>query len=171
MQTRQAPAQTARQTMQQRGAEATRDLREALRLPTNPNDTSLLGTALARAAAREIRRNPQFAGEVRREYDELMALRGGGAKRAPSKAPQEPLVPLRYLSAQTIDPFAPPNPKDLVYVYGADKLGRALQEYTLDTLKQTADRIQAVHTGTRPKSRASKQSVIDYILQYSGTAD
>lgn len=167
MQTRQAPTQTARQTLQQRGAEATRELREALRLPANPSDTSILGTALARAAAREIRRNAAFASDVRREYDELTALRGGGRKSNSGKPVMEPLVPLRYLDVRTLDPLAPPNPKDLIYVYGQDKLGRALHEYTLDMLKQTADGIQAAHPGTKPKSRASKQSVIDYIVQYS----
>lgn len=172
MQTRQAPAQTARQTLQQRGAEATRELREALGLLANPNDTSILGTALARAAAREIRRNAAFAQDVRKEYDDLAALSGSGRKSSTGKAPLEPLVALRHLDVRAIDPYAPPDPKDLIYVYGQDKLGRALHEYTLDMLKQTADRVQAQHPGTKPKSRASKQSVIDYIVQYSrGTSD
>ena len=77
-------------------------------------------------------------------------------------------MPIRYLDVRTLDPFAPPNPKDLIYVYGADKLGRALQEYSLDRLKQTAESIQQEHPGTKPTSRANKQAVIDYIIRYSG---
>jgi hypothetical protein len=52
-------------------------------------------------------------------------------------------------------------------VYGYHQLGRALQDYTLDRLKQTADKIQAAHPGTKPKSKSSKQAVIDYIVAYS----
>ncbi|HEV2458223.1 MAG TPA: hypothetical protein VGS80_07640 [Ktedonobacterales bacterium] len=69
------------------------------------------------------------------------------------------------------DPFSPPDPQYLIQAYGLRQLDRALQDYMLDTLKQTADRIQASHPGSKPKSRASKQSVIDYIVQYSGTSD
>src|SRR5262245_18009758 len=101
MRTRQATAQSARQTLQQRGSEATRDLREALRLPGMPSDTTILGTALAEAAAREARRNPQFAEDVRRGYQELAGLRGDGARRAPIKAEAEPLVPIRFLDVRT----------------------------------------------------------------------
>lgn len=160
--TRTTRTQPARQSLHQRGANATRDLREALRLPTNPNDTTVLGTALAEAAAREIWQNPRFAEDIRQRYEELLRLRGGA-----SKPTLEPLVVLRH-TGTTPDPYAPPNPKTLMYVYGDDKLGRALQEYTLDMLKQTADRIQAAHPGTKPKNRSSKQSVIDYIVKYSG---
>lgn len=172
MQTRQVAAQTARHTLQQHGAEATRELREALGLLANPDDTSILGTALARAAAREIQRNPAFANDIRKEYGDLLRLRGSVRQSGTRKVPLEPLVALRHLDVRTIDAWAPPDPKDLIYVYGQDKLGRALHEYTLDMLKQTADRVQAQHPGTKPKSRASKQSVIDYIVQYSvGIAD
>jgi hypothetical protein len=85
MRTRQGTAQATRQTVQQRGAAATKDLREALRLPVNLSDTSILGTALAEAAAREIRRHSQFASEVRQRYDELAALRSPAARRASSR--------------------------------------------------------------------------------------
>jgi hypothetical protein len=54
-----------------------------------------------------------------------------------------------------------------MYVYGNDKLGRALQNYTLDMLKQTADMVQAAHPGTKPKSKSSKAAVIDYIVEHS----
>lgn len=151
-----------------RWTEQKTELREALRLPPSTSDTAILGTAFARAAAREIQRNSEFAGEVRREYEELTALHGRGAKRVSSKELMEPLVPIRYLDVRTLDPFTPPNPKELIYAYGADKLARALQEYTLDWLKQTAERIQQEYPGTKPKSRASKQTVIDYIVQYAG---
>jgi len=53
-------------------------------------------------------------------------------------------------------------------VYGDDKLSRALQDYTLDLLKVTVERIQALHPGAKPKSKSSKAAVIAYIVEYSG---
>jgi hypothetical protein len=52
-------------------------------------------------------------------------------------------------------------------VYGDDKLGRALQDYLLSMLKETSAKIEEQHPGTKPKNRANKQSVIDYIVQHS----
>jgi hypothetical protein len=171
MQTRQQAVATAREVLQQRGAAATRSLRDALHLPTNLSDTTLLGTAVAEAAAAESRRNPQFAAEVHRRYEELIGLKGGAAKRAAKGAePLEPLVALRH-TGKTVDPYAPPDPTELMYVYGNNKLWRALQDYTLDMLKQTSAKIEAAHPGTKPRNKSVKQSVIDYIVQYAGTSD
>jgi hypothetical protein len=80
-------------------------------------------------------------------------------------------VPIeRSVSSQVvqINPFAPPDPHEIIDVYGYHQLGRALQDYTLDMLKQTAAKVQAEHPDTKPKSKSSKAAVIDYIVQYSG---
>lgn len=93
---RSSSAQSARQSLQQRGVDATRALREVLGLPTNLNDASVLGTSLAEVAAREMRQNPRFASDVRRVYEELAALHHPSGKR--SRTTQEdlpPLVPIR----------------------------------------------------------------------------
>lgn len=161
-------AQRTRQAVQGRGAEATRSLRERLHLPSNVSDVEILNAALAEAAAEEIKRNAQFASDISRRYEELATMRGQSATRTASRAKeeQEPLVPIRHTGAR-IDPSAPPDPQTLKYVYGDDKLGRALQDYLLSMLKQTSARIEAQHPGTKPTNRAIKQSVIDYIVQYS----
>jgi hypothetical protein len=65
-------------------------------------------------------------------------------------------------------PAAPPDPKWLIQVYGQRQLARALQDFSLDMLKLTADKVQAEHPGTRPANRGRKAAVIDYIVQYSG---
>jgi len=78
-------------------------------------------------------------------------------------------VPIRRdLPYRAIDPTAPPDPKWLTMAYGHHQLARALQDYTLDMLKMTADRVQAEHPGTRPANRGRKAAVIAYIVQYSG---
>jgi len=153
-----------RQTLTQRGAEATRSLRQAVQLPINPQDTTVLGTALAEVAAREARRNPQFASEIRQVYTELLGLKG---KAKNTKKVLPPLVALHPDPNYRIDPFVPPDPGFLMRVYGPDQLDRALQDYTLDMLKRASALIEAAHPGTKPTNRSSKQSVIDYIVKYS----
>jgi hypothetical protein len=159
--------QTPAQILRERAARATQDLRDALHLPTDLSDANILGAALAEAATREIRRNAAFGNEVRRLYDEISQARkpvgGAGTRR---KVPSEPLVALRHTGAH-IDPFAPPDPKTLMYVYGEDKLGRALENYTMDLLKEAADNIQREHPGTKPASKTKKSALIDYIVEYS----
>jgi hypothetical protein len=66
-----------------------------------------------------------------------------------------------------MDPLAPPDPQKLIYVYGADKLARALHDFTLYMLKETAERIQRQYPDTKPKNRASKSSVIAYIVEHT----
>jgi hypothetical protein len=159
--------QTPAQVLRERAAKATQDLRDALRLPSDLSDATILGTALAEAAAQEIRRNAAFGQEVRRLYNDISQSRkpAGGAGARP-KVPSEPLVALRHTGAH-IDPLAPPNPKTLIYVYGEDKLPRALQDFGMDLLKEAADNIQREHPGTKPASRTRKSALIEYIVQYS----
>jgi hypothetical protein len=161
------PRQTPAQILRERAARATQDLRDALRLPTDLNDATILGTALAEAATQEIRRNAAFGQEVRRLYNDISQSRkpAGGTGTRP-KVPSEPLVALRHTGAH-IDPLAPPNPKTLIYVYGEDKLARALQDFGMDLLKEAADNIQREHPGTKPASRTRKSALVDYIVEYS----
>jgi hypothetical protein len=153
--------------LKQRGVEATQRLRDALNLATDLGDSAILGTALAEVAAREIARNPQFGREVRQLYDELKQTQARPAPRT-TRQPQalEPLVAIRH-TGKNIDPYGPPNPQDLIYAYGEDKLGRALQDYTMDRLKMAAENIQREHPGTKPRSKSSKAALIDYIVEYS----
>jgi len=165
------PRQTPAQLFKQRGIEATRNLRDALNLPTDLGDAAALGTALAEVAAEESRRNSRFADAVKQRYDEVMRLRAPVPKNGTRKQELPPLVPLersQYSKRVVVDPFAPPDPHEIIDVYGYHQLGRALQDYTLDMLKQTAAKVQDEHPGTKPRSKSSKAAVIDYIVEYSG---
>jgi hypothetical protein len=164
---RSRPAQTARQALKQRGVEATQHLRDVLGLASESIDAGVLGTALAEAAAREIRRNSQFGRDVSHLYKDMMETQVRPTPPKPPKTKQvEPLVAIRH-TGRNPDPYAPPDPKELMYVYGEDKLARALQDYTVDKLKQTAEIVQQAHPGTRPASKARKSALIEYIVQYS----
>lgn len=166
---RRSSAQNVRQSLQQRGADATRALRQVLGLPTNLNDSTLLGTSLAEVAAREMRQNPRFASEVRRVYDELVSLQKPTGKRARASDEElPPLVPIRRdLPFSEIDAGAPPDPQYIIQAYGAHQLARALHDYGVDALKRTAANIEAMRPGTKPTNRGQKKALIDYIVKYS----
>jgi hypothetical protein len=153
-------------TFKTRSAEAARNLHAALRLPVDMSDAATLSAALLEVIAEESQRspNPRIAEAVCQRYQELFALRSTSAKRDVKYV--EPLIPLRYAEG-TIDPFAPPDPKKLIYVYGQDKLARALSNYTLFMLKQTAAKIEQERPGTKPSNRGRKDAVIEYIVKYA----
>ncbi|HEX8732606.1 MAG TPA: hypothetical protein VF725_11175, partial [Ktedonobacterales bacterium] len=90
-------------------------------------------------------------------------------KRAPMKAEKlPPLVPIRRdMPERPRDPFAPPDPTYLVQAYGIHQLARALQDYTVDMLKQAAAKIETRHPGTKPTNRGQRASLIDYIVQHT----
>ncbi len=166
---RTATAQGPRPTLRQRGVDATRSLREALNLPADASDASIMGTALAEAAAREIRRNPQFASEVRRTYDELAAMRRQSGTSSQPKAQQvPPLVPIRTdLPYRKSDPYAPPDPAYLIQAYGRHQLPPALQDYTVEKLKMTAAALERQYPGTKPVNRGRKDALIAYIVEHT----
>lgn len=167
MATQQGTAQTTRQLLQERGANATRDLRKTLQLVADVNDTSILGTALAEAAIEESRHNPRFADDIRRRYDEMMGMRNTPTKRTTPKAkePLPPLVPIGRVAHTAFDPFAPPDPHFLTQVYGRHQLVRALQDYSVESLKRTVAALEARHPGTKPTNRGRKDPLIAYIVE------
>ncbi len=89
------------------------------------------------------------------------------AKAGSAKQELPPLVPIRRIEGYRADPFSPPDPHFLTRLYGSHQLDRALQDYTLAKLKETAAKVQAAHPNTKPRSKASKQAVIDYIVEYT----
>lgn len=169
---RERPARSNRVTMarppsmRQRSVDATRALREALNLPPNMSDTHVL-TALAEAAAEETRRNPQFAETVRSRAHEIAAQTASTAKpvRSAKSAPLPPLVPIRRIPDYHADPFNAPDPHFLVRLYGHDQLARALYDYTVDMLKETAAQLEREHPGTKPDNRGRRDALIAYIVE------
>jgi hypothetical protein len=151
--------------VKQRGADATANLRQSLNLPVVDGDAFAFGAALAEIAAEESTRNTRFADALRARYQDFIAQQPA-AKRGTSKAELPPLVPIRRMEGYRADPFSPPSPQFLTQLYGEHQLDRALQDYTLDMLKETSAKIEAAHPGTKPRSKSSKQAVIDYIVRY-----
>jgi len=156
-------------TLRQRGVDATRVLREALNLPPGASDAHVL-TALSEIAAEEGRRNPRFAEAVRGRAGELAAQHGSSVKptKTTTSGALPPLVPVRQLGGfREIDPFKPPDPPFIVQVFGHHQLARALQDYTLDKLKQASAEIERQHPSTKPASRTRKADLIAYIVEHT----
>lgn len=156
-------------TLRQRGVEATRAVREVLNLAPEVSDAHIT-TALAEVAAEESRRNPQFAGAVRERARELAQPSTSNARPARGAKPQPlpPLVPIRQISGyREIDPFKPPDPRFIVQVFGHHQLARALQDYSLSMLKETAVDTERTHPGTKPASRTRKADLIAYIVEHT----
>ncbi len=168
MATRQATARMTQQELRERGAHATGKLREAVGLPSNLTDTAILGTALAEIATEESRRNPGFAKAVRSRYDEIVSLRGAtqGTTR-PAKEPLPELVPIGNIPGYQSDPFSPPKPDVLIRIYGRAQLARALHDYTVEALKETAAQYEAKYPGTKPTNRGQRAPLIAYIVKQS----
>ncbi len=153
-------------SIKQRGERAANALRQTLNLPAVDGDAAAFTTALTELAEEESARNSRFADTLLARYRELMAQQPP-TKRGAAKVELPPLVPIRRIEGYRADPFSPPDPHFLTQLYGDNQLDRALQDYTLEMLKETAANVQAAHPGTKPTSKASKQAVIDYIVRYS----
>jgi hypothetical protein len=166
--TRTAPRvqRLTQQALRERGTAATARLREAMKLSAMPVDTAILSTALAEVAAEEGQRNPTFADAVRERYIAIANLRqsstGGGGRTV--SAPKSELIPIGSIPGWKVDPLAPPNPHALTQVYGRGQLARALDDYTVDALKETAAQFEAKFPGTKPTNRGQRVPLITYIV-------
>jgi hypothetical protein len=83
----------------------------------------------------------------------------------PKSEPLPPLIPIRHdLPLQKSDPYSPPNPAYLVLAYGRSQLTRALQDYAVDSLKQTSAQFEIRFPGTKPTNRGQRAALIAYIV-------
>ena len=96
-------------------------------------------------------------------------MRGSATRRTvQQKQELRPLVPIRRTEGPlNIDPFRVPDPERLAYIYGRSQLARALQGFSLDTLKQISAQIEARYPGTKPTNRGRTAALIEYIVQHT----
>lgn len=150
-------------TVQQRSVEATSRLRTLV----GRDDLKLLSTAVAEAAAEEAKQNSAFTQRVRALYDELASLKDVRTSRSRKASEDDvPLVPIGHIEGRKIDPAAPLDPYFIFQLYGKDQLRRALSRYSLANLKEGLAQVERRNPGTKPRSRASKQAIIDYIFEH-----
>lgn len=151
----------ATMTAQQRGAEATRRLREVLGL----SDLKVLATALAEIAADEAQHNVDFGDRIRHAYREIELL--PTQNRSSRKIASKPkLIPIAAPGVVDIDPHGDLNPFSLVQLYGANQLRAALTEYSLSRLKEASAIVEQRNPSTKPKNKSRKDTIIDYIVEH-----
>lgn len=145
----------------QRAAQAINQAIEALGL----DDAKRLSAALTIAASEGVRKNPMFAAHVRSLYEDMAPKRSTARPTASNGRADDDLVPVKQVD-YIRNPAAPPDPYFLLELYGAHQLRLALQRYTLARLKEAIPAVQAQHPDTKPKGKATKDSVIDYIVEH-----
>lgn len=150
------------QTVQERSVDATRHLRETLGL----DDLKLLATALAEVAVAESAQRPEFANRIKSVYAELQALKATPRRSSKAAKPSTKLVPIVAIDDVRIDPHAPLDPYFLKRLYGDSQLVAALDGYSLAKLKEAAAIVEQKHVGTKPKSKARKADIINYIVEH-----
>lgn len=148
-------------SVQQRSTEATKRLQDIF----DAHDLKLLRIAVEEAVADEAGRNPLFAKRVREAYKELVELKPHRATRGSNKFEDVKLVPIIQVEGLKFDPHASLDPYFLLRVYGAQQLRAALTGNSLARLKEGLAPVEQNNPGTKPRSRALKDSVIDYIVE------
>ena len=154
--------ETKRLTPAQRVSECARVVSEELGL----KDTKLVTAALVEAAAQGVRRNPAFAAHVRTLYEEMAAQPQRGRSTRPLVPWDVELTPVKQIEGYVANPALAPDPYLLFEAYGSAQLPLALGRYGLPDLLLAAESVRQRNPGTKPKNKARRADVIDYIVRY-----
>ena len=124
-------------------------------------------TAALEMVADEVGRNGEVARRIREAYHNLLqSPRQTKTNARPSKPEPAKLVPIGTVDESRFKPYGPLDPYLLFDLYGADQLRLALDGYSLVKLKEGMTAVAARNPGTKPKSKASKAPLIDYIVEH-----
>lgn len=150
-------------TLKQRNRLALQRLSESLSL----EDVALLATAALEVVADEVGRNGEVARRIRESYHDLLkSPRQTKTKFHLSKPEPVKLIPVGTVDESRIKPYGPLDPYLLFDLYGAEQLRLALDGYSLVKLKEGMAAVTTRNPGTKPKSKASKAPLIDYIVEH-----
>ena len=152
----------------ERSARATQRLCDALGLGAlKPKDVKNLATALAEATASEVITNAPFRQKVLGIFQELSATSAPAPKKpAAPKAGKPKLVPIRDFDPKLFAPDKPIDPYLVQYAYGDEQLRPMLQQFSVATLKKSAEIVEERNPGTKPVNRAQKAALLDYIVSH-----
>src|SRR5579859_6698765 len=154
-------------------ATPTRRMQEALKRASEYlglDDVKILTAALVEAAAETVHRDALLTARVRLAYKE-MATRPQTRPQAKSQASKlvpwdVELKPVKYVEGYVANPALPPDPYFLHELYGTQQLPLALGRYRLPELLLAAGLVQGRNPGTKPKNKAKRDAVLDYIVRY-----
>jgi hypothetical protein len=119
-----------------------------------------LARVLLAAAAEEVERSPAFAERVR-------ALLSPTVDQAavPPAARRTRLLPVSRITEAELDPFAPPDPRYLLRLYGAAQLPAALAEYSYVMLRAAAKRLFGGELESSARLPRSKAALIEALVE------
>lgn len=128
-------------------------------------DLKRLSIALAEAAAEEVESNAAFAHKVLVLYDSLAPTKPAPAKKKETTTKQ--LVPIRPVEPGSLDVSSavPLDPYWLNEVFGSHQLAEALDRYPAVKVKEASAMVEKRNPGTKPKSRANKAAMVQYIVE------
>lgn len=127
----------------------------------------MLTTAALEVVADEVGRNGDVARRIRESYrDLLQSSQQTKTKPRPPKPEPVKLIPVGTVDESRIKPYGPLDPYLLFDLYGAHQLRLALDGYSLIKLKEGMAAVAARNPSTRPKSKASKAPLVDYIVEH-----
>lgn len=131
------------------------------------DDTKRLETAIAVASADELGQNARFAASVRAIYGLLPpSTKHAGSPLKTLDVLTLDVKPIKHVEGFSFDPSHPVNPYLLHEAYGTVQMRKLLEVATLPALKQSSAIVEQRNPGTKPKSRASKASIVDYIMEH-----
>jgi hypothetical protein len=147
----------------------TRRMQEALKRARDQlgvEDMKILTAALVEAAADTLHRDALLTARVRLAYKE-MASRPAAKRQTSKLVPWDvELTPVKRIEGYVANPALPPDPYFLYEAYGKTQLPIALGRYKLSDLLLAMEMVQGRNPGTKPKNKAKRDLVIDYIVQH-----
>lgn len=152
---------TKKVSLTARSAAATAELRALVQR----DDLKLLSVALSEAAISFSKSNPAFLTKVRDVYDELATATTVNKQRSSRKAPAK-LIPIIEPGQIGFGPNDMLDPYKLYRLYGKEQFAQALGDYLMPDLKRASEIVMEHNPGTKPKSKARRDDLIDYIVEY-----
>ena len=150
----------------ERATEATSRLKKVLNLTDLTSaDNKRLSLAIAEVVAEEAEENSRFADRIYRLYQELAPNKVKGRKKEELQYTGEDLVPITSAVGYSINVYGPPDPYELLKIYGKEQLPKALSLYKPAKLKETVARLMEEHPGSKPRTKTKPEDLIDYIVK------
>jgi|GEM_PF-6620436 len=156
---------------QERSLVAIRSLYQALGMTAlKPAEQKYLSTALVEIATDEIAHNSEFGKALIARLNELLPKKAEKAKPTRKPAQQRNIdtvvlpQPIKYVPMSAFNPYQPPDPLLLQEGYGDENLPIVLETFTLRVLKQMASVVQEKIPGTKPRTVAKKEALVEFII-------
>ena len=158
-----APKPPKPPTVAQRTKTATQGIVSSLGIPDAPAHEKAAVMAALEAISERLASDSDLRESVRQKYQEIAVMEA----QKPQKADLGPTpIPIRSGTPEQFTPYGTFDPYRLVWQYGEHQLRAVLLRGTQRDLREAVSAVQARKPGTAPRNKASKDAMIDYIMEY-----